>query len=104
MVAETYREDAASQAGYKLHVTVTTQHHEAAGAASSSPTLRILHTHHKVVLPGFNTPTSTTGQQAGKFITVYAGPAGGGAAYRRDDRPGAGPTAAPAASSPVPGQ
>jgi hypothetical protein len=39
------------------------------------PTLRILHTHHKVVLPGtyarFN-----TGDSAGKFITVYAGPLG----------------------------
>lgn len=62
------------QSGYKLHITVSTQHHDPL-ARVILPTLRILHTHHKVVLPqmyaNFN-----MGQQAGKFITVYAGPDG----------------------------
>ena len=62
------------RSGYKLHVTVSTQHHEQL-ASVILPTLRLLHTHHKVVLPGcyerFN-----SGLQAGKFITVYAGPDG----------------------------
>jgi hypothetical protein len=60
------------QSGWKLHVTVSTEHHEQL-ARVALPTLRLLHTHHKVVLPhfyaGFN-----AGPQAGKFITVYAGP------------------------------
>ncbi len=60
------------QSGYKLHVTVTTQHHEALAQVILA-TLRLLHTHHKVVLPGFYA-NFNTGLQAGKFITVYAGP------------------------------
>ena len=61
------------RSGYKLHVTVTTQHHEQLAEVILA-TLRLLYTHHKVVLPrlyaNFN-----AGLQAGKFITVYAGPA-----------------------------
>ena len=58
--------------GYKLHVTVTTPHHEQL-AAGILPTLRRLRTHHKVVLPGFYA-NFNAGEQGGKFITVYAGP------------------------------
>ena len=60
------------RSGYKLHVTVTTQHHEQL-AAGILPALRLLRTHHKVVLPGFYT-NFNAGEQGGKFITVYAGP------------------------------
>jgi hypothetical protein len=69
--AETYIKTP-HQAGYKLHVTVTTQHHlRLAGVIL--PTLRLLHTHHKVVLPG-QYPVFNQTPQGGKFITVYAGP------------------------------
>jgi hypothetical protein len=62
------------RSGYKLHVTVSTQHHDQL-ARVILPTLRLLHTHHKVVLPGFY-ERFNSGLQAGKFITVYAGPDG----------------------------
>ncbi|TXL72016.1 hypothetical protein FHP25_27680 [Vineibacter terrae] len=58
--------------GFKLHVTVATGQHDQL-ARGILPTLRALHTHHKVVLP-FRYATFNTGVQAGKFITVYAGP------------------------------
>lgn len=60
------------RSGYKLHVTVSTQHH-AELAAVILPTLRVLHTHHKVVMAGFYEGFNA-GRQQGKFITVYAGP------------------------------
>ena len=60
------------QSGYKLHVTVSTEHH-AELANVILATLRLLHTHHKVVLPGLYA-NFNMGEQAGKFITVYAGP------------------------------
>lgn len=62
------------RSGYKLHITVSTQHH-AQLAHVILATLRLLHTHHKVVLPGFY-ERFNSGLQAGKFITIYAGPAG----------------------------
>ena len=62
------------RSGYKLHVTVAVEHHVQL-ARVILPTLRILHTHHKVVLPG-RYETFNTGDSAGKFITVYAGPIG----------------------------
>jgi hypothetical protein len=60
--------------GYKLHVTVSVEHHERLARVILA-TLRILHTHHKVVLPGFY-ERFNNGDSAGKFITVYAGPTG----------------------------
>lgn len=60
------------QSGYKLHVTVSTEHHDPL-ARVILPTLRILHSHHKVVLPQMYADFNA-GQQGGKFITVYAGP------------------------------
>jgi hypothetical protein len=60
------------RSGHKLHVTVSLQHHEEL-ARVILPTLRLLHTHHKVIIPGWYA-NHGTGGLAGKFITVYAGP------------------------------
>jgi hypothetical protein len=60
------------RSGHKLHVTVSLQHHQQL-AAVILPTLRLLHTHHKVILPGLYV-NHGSGPLAGKFITVYAGP------------------------------
>ena len=60
------------RSGWKLHITVSTQHHVRL-AGVILPTLRLLHTHHKVVLPG-QYPVFNESPQGGKFITVYAGP------------------------------
>lgn len=62
------------RSGYKLHVTVSTEHHVRLAHVILA-TLRLLHTHHKVVLPGLYA-NFNAGEQAGKFITVYAGPLG----------------------------
>jgi hypothetical protein len=62
------------RSGYKLHVTVSTEHHVQVGFVILA-TLRLLHVHHKVVIPG-SYADFNTGRQAGKFITVYAGPLG----------------------------
>jgi hypothetical protein len=62
------------RSGWKLHVTVSTQHFvQLAGLIL--PRLRLLHTHHKMVLPGAY-PAFNQSTQGGKFITVYAGPDG----------------------------
>jgi hypothetical protein len=62
------------RSGWKLHITVSTQHYvQLAGLIL--PRLRLLHTHHKMVLPGAY-PAFNQGSQGGKFITVYAGPDG----------------------------
>jgi hypothetical protein len=58
--------------GFKLHVTVDTDHADRL-ARVILPTLRILHVHHKVVLPGEFYRQMNNGDQRGKFITVYAG-------------------------------
>ena len=60
------------RSGWKLHITVSTLHHVRL-AGVILPTLRLLHTHHKVVLPG-QYPVFNESPQGGKFITVYAGP------------------------------
>lgn len=60
------------RSGYKLHVTVSVEHHVQL-AHAILPMLR--GTHHKVVLPRMYETFNTT-DSAGKFITVYAGPLG----------------------------
>ncbi|MCW5747622.1 MAG: hypothetical protein KIT36_15655 [Alphaproteobacteria bacterium] len=62
------------EGGFKLHVTVATEHADPL-ARVILPTLRLLHTHHKVVLPGEFYARLNGGDQRGKFITIYAGPA-----------------------------
>jgi hypothetical protein len=60
------------RSGHKLHITVSLQHHQQL-ARVILPTLRLLYTHHKVILPNFYANYGS-GPLAGKFITVYAGP------------------------------
>ena len=55
------------RSGHKLHVTVSLQHHQQL-AAVILPTLRLLHTHHKVILPGLYANYGS-GPLAGKFIS-----------------------------------
>ena len=62
------------RSGWKLHITVSTQHFVHL-AGLILPRLRVLHTHHKVVLPGAY-PAFNQSTQGGKFITIYAGPDG----------------------------
>src|SRR5262245_55571214 len=62
------------RSGYKLHVTVSLKHHDQL-ARAVLPILLELRTHHKVVLPRMY-ERFNTGDSAGKFITVYAGPLG----------------------------
>jgi hypothetical protein len=60
--------------GFKLHVTVDTDHADRL-ARVILPTLRLLHVHHKVVLPGEFYRNINYSDQRGKFITVYPGAA-----------------------------
>jgi len=60
------------RSGFKLHVTVATEHHDAL-ARAVLPSLLALPTHHKVVIT-WRYADLNTGDQAGKFITIYAGP------------------------------
>ena len=62
------------RSGYKLHITVSVEHHVQL-AQAILPMLRDLRAHHKVVLPRMY-ERFNTGDSAGKFITVYAGPLG----------------------------
>lgn len=62
----------AQQGGFKLHVSVATDNADSL-ARVILPTLRLLHVHHKVVLPGMFYRNMNNGDQRGKFITVYAG-------------------------------
>lgn len=62
----------AQPGGYKLHVSVEVEHADPL-ARGILPTLRLLHVHHKVVLPGMFYRNMSNGDQRGKFITVYPG-------------------------------
>ncbi|HJQ59331.1 MAG TPA: hypothetical protein VJ890_20665 [Vineibacter sp.] len=71
MFAETIRKGPHG-GGFKLHVTVATDHADPL-ARAILPLLR--DTHHKVVLPGDYYGRLNNGNERGKFITIYAGPA-----------------------------
>jgi hypothetical protein len=58
--------------GFKLHVTVDVADADRL-ARVVLPTLRLLHVHHKVVLPGEFYRTMNRGDERGKFITIYPG-------------------------------
>jgi hypothetical protein len=61
------------RSGFKLHVTVSTEHHDTL-ARAVLPSLLSLPAHHKVVIT-WQYAAFNAGDQAGKFITIYAGPA-----------------------------
>lgn len=63
------------QGGYKIHVSVSPETADRA-ARTLLPTLRLLHVHHKVVKSVADYQRMCQGHQAGKFITIYPGPAG----------------------------
>jgi hypothetical protein len=58
--------------GFKLHITVATDHADPL-ARAILPILQ--RTHHKVVLPGGHYARLNEGDERGKFITIYPGPA-----------------------------
>jgi len=58
--------------GFKLHVSVDPDHADRLARVILA-TLRLLHVHHKVVLPGLFYRNMNNGDQRGKFITVYSG-------------------------------
>ena len=58
--------------GYKLHITASNETAEAT-AKAALPVLQRLNARHKVVFPLDCYQRMNQGEQAGKFITVYAG-------------------------------
>jgi hypothetical protein len=60
--------------GFKLHISVDPADADAL-ARVVLPTLRLLHVHHKVVRSRALYERMNRGEQRGKFITIYPGPA-----------------------------